>query len=214
MNITIVKETEHWIAVSKPAGIQVERNPFGPSAESLVYDYLSGRTRNPYVGIVHRIDRPTSGLVLIAKKKQMLRRLNQQFSSQDVHKEYLARVAPLPAATSGQLNHWLEKDLVNKKALVHSEEVSGAKYCSLHYKQKQAFREEQGLLHIKPETGRYHQIRAQLSAIGAPVVGDDKYGSTVPYEEASIMLHAWKLEIPAMNIQLETAPPAWAEEKS
>jgi len=211
MKINIIAETSKWIAISKPPGIQVERNPFGPSAESLVYDHLAKKYRNPYVGVVHRIDRPTSGLVLMAKKKNVLRQLNQHFSQKDVHKQYLARVSPTPGQTDGKLEHWLEKDLKDKKAIAHSQEVSGAKYSALQYEQIRTYELNQALLLIRPETGRYHQIRAQLSAINCPVIGDEKYGSELTFEPDCIMLHAWKLEIPGLEIVLEAGQPDWAD---
>lgn len=211
MKINIIAETNRWIAISKPPGIQVERNPFGSSAESLVYDHLSKKYRNPYVGIVHRIDRPTSGLVLIAKKKSTLRQLNQHFSQKDINKQYLARVAPVPAQPEGQLEHWLKKDRKEKRTSAHSHKVPESKYSVLQYRLLQTYEHDQALLLIQPETGRYHQIRAQLAAIHCPVVGDEKYGSQLPYKPNCIMLHAWKLDIPGLEMALQAAPPDWAE---
>lgn len=211
MTIEIIEETNKWIAVSKPASIQTERNPFDPSAESLVIDHLSKRYRKPFVGIVHRIDRPTSGLIIIAKNKRMLRRLNQVFSDRQVKKTYMAKVASSPMESRGKLEHWLYKDVANRKAIVYENEQAGAKLCQLEYEViSEDSQNGQALLLLKPHTGRYHQIRAQLSAIGCPIIGDAYYGSELEYKPNGIMLHAWKLEIPSLGIILEAAPPEWA----
>ncbi|MCG8326735.1 MAG: RNA pseudouridine synthase [Chitinophagales bacterium] len=209
MKIEVIAETNKWIAVSKPAGIQVERNPFGPSAESLVYDYLSSKYHNPFVGVIHRIDRPTSGLVLMAKKPNTLKQLNRLFSQQEISKQYLARVDKSPKSKTGTLEHWLEKRLKEKMAWVHESEQAGAKRCQLEYEQLKTYDNGQVLLLIRPITGRYHQIRAQLTAIDCSIVGDEKYGSTLPYQPNSIMLHAWKMEIAELDLNLEADLPDW-----
>ena len=209
MKIEVIAETNKWIAISKPAGIQVERNPFGPSAESLTYDYLSSKYRNPFVGVVHRIDRPTSGLVLMAKKPNALKQFNRLFSQQKIGKQYLARVDEIPDSKTGILEHWLEKRLKEKMAWVHESEQADAKRCQLEYELLKTYDNGQALLLIRPITGRYHQIRAQLAAIDCPIVGDEKYGSTLPYQPDSIMLHAWKMEIASLDLSLETGLPEW-----
>jgi 23S rRNA-/tRNA-specific pseudouridylate synthase len=131
LQIHIIEETKDWLVVSKPAGIQVERNPFGPSVESLVYAHLEAERRNPYVGIVHRLDRVTTGVVLVAKHRSVLRKLNRQFVEKDVRKTYLAAVSQPPPSEQGTLHHWLEKDRASKRAIVHKEPAEKARECLL-----------------------------------------------------------------------------------
>ncbi|MCB0561966.1 MAG: RNA pseudouridine synthase [Lewinellaceae bacterium] len=214
MNISVIKETPGWLALDKPAGIQVERNPFGPSVESLAYAHLEMKKRNPYVGIVHRLDRVTTGVVLVAKKKNTLRQLNEQFRLKGVQKTYLAMVEGAPAEEEATLQHWLEKDLPGKRALVSNQASGPAFECILSYRQLWKGPNGRALLEIHPVTGKYHQIRAQLAAIGCPVAGDMHYGASTSYQPNHIMLHAWKLAFsdPGSKERLEVeAPlPDWA----
>ncbi len=214
VDIGVIQETDRWIAVNKPAGIQVERNPFGASVESLVYAHLEQEKRIPYVGIAHRLDRVTTGLVLVAKKKSMLRKLNDQFREKDIRKIYLAATEHPPPAAQGTLNHWLEKSQEKKKALVREGPGGKARECMTNYKTYGRTAQGYTLIQLEPITGRYHQLRAQLAAAGSPVVGDALYGAQTPYREQQIMLHAWKLEFfddELENRLLVQAPlPDWA----
>jgi 23S rRNA pseudouridine1911/1915/1917 synthase len=209
----IIKETPRWIAIDKPPGIQVERNPFGASVESLVYAHIEREKRIPYVGIVHRLDRVTTGVVLVAKKKSVLRQLNSQFREKDIRKIYLAAIdKPLPRK-QGTLNHWLEKSLKEKKALLREGPGGKARECIINFRIIGENNDGQQLVQLEPITGRYHQIRAQLAAIGCPVVGDELYGATTPQADHRIMLHAWKLEFfdeqQKDRILVEAKPPSW-----
>ena len=214
MKISIIKETPGWLAVNKPAGIQVERNPFGPSVESLAYAHLAKKRGNPYVGIIHRLDRVTTGVVLVAKKKGALKELNEQFRLRKVRKTYLAMVDKAPPQAEATLTHWLEKKQQEKRARVSDETSGNASECTLSYRQLWVDDNGRALLEVKPITGRYHQIRAQLSAIGCPVVGDTHYGAQAEYQPNQIMLHAWKLAFfdPAKKrrLEVEAAAPEWA----
>ncbi|MCB0585328.1 MAG: RNA pseudouridine synthase [Phaeodactylibacter sp.] len=215
MKISIIQETPGWLAVNKPAGIQVERNPFGPSVESLAYAHLELKRRNPYVGIVHRLDRVTTGVVLVAKNKSTLRKLNEQFRLKEVQKTYLAMVERAPSEEEATVTHWLEKDLNAKRAKVVGKGSAKAFECRLSYRQLWKRTEGWALLEIHPVTGKYHQIRAQLAAIGCPVVGDIHYGASEEYQPSHIMLHAWKLAFPAPGseerLEVEAPLPEWAE---
>ena len=218
MDLYIIQETAQWIAVDKPAGIQVERNPFGASVESLVYAHLEQEKRNPYVGIVHRLDRVTTGVVLVAKKKHILRNLNGQFREKDVRKIYLAAIEkPLPRE-QGTLNHWLEKSKEQKKALLRTGPGGKAKECIINFKAIGHNAAGQQLVQLEPITGRYHQIRAQLGAIGCPVVGDQLYGASSPYQDHHIMLHAWKLEFfeerQEERLLMKARLPEWAKQEA
>lgn len=209
--MNILQETRHWLAINKPAGLLVERNPWEDSVEAQAYEYLQQREKKPYLGIVHRLDRVTSGVLLLAKKKSALITLNEQFRERNVQKTYLALVANEPPQPEADLTHWLEKDYKNKQAILHEQATSNATKCHLHYRLLQ---QQQGnyLLEIHPTTGKFHQIRAQLAAIGCPILGDEKYGSTTPYAPQAVALHAWQLKFTdpiEKTPVLIIAPPEW-----
>lgn len=189
--MTILAETPQWLAVNKPAGLVVERDRHGyPSVEEEIFEYLRKQNkREPFVGIVHRLDRPVSGVLLLAKKKSALKILNEQFRLRQVKKVYWAVVANRPPAIQGEAEGWIMKDEVGKKAVYSSAFTKGAYPCSLSYRQ---LAEAPGrfLLEIIPHTGKFHQIRVQLAALGCPIIGDVTYGSTVDYAPNAIALHA------------------------
>jgi 23S rRNA pseudouridine1911/1915/1917 synthase len=190
MALTILAETPHWIAINKPAGLVVERDRHGyPSVEEEVSTYLKRGKREPYVGIVHRLDRPVSGVLLLAKKKSALKQLNEQFRLRQVKKVYWAVVENRPPSDQGLLEGWINKDAVGKRAVYSKEAGKGALPCSLSYKLL-AEAEGRYLLEIIPYTGKFHQIRVQLAAIGCPIIGDQAYGSTAVYASNAIALHA------------------------
>ena len=192
MNLKIILETSHFLVINKPHGLIVEQNPWENSLESQVRNYLSKNSKNPFLGIVHRLDRVTSGALILAKKKSALIDLNEQFRQKKVQKTYLAIVENMPINEKDILKNWLKKDLKNKKAILFSKPQKDAYECSLSY-QIIASNSIGHLLEIKPKTGKFHQIRAQLSAIGCPILGDEKYGSTLPFFKNSVALHASKL---------------------
>ncbi len=192
MNLPIIHENSHWLAINKPAGIIVEENPWEHSIQGFVLAYLSKSIKTPFLGIVHRLDRVTSGALILAKKKSALKKLNEQFRLRKVRKTYLAILESGSLEEKGNLSHWLQKDQKNKKARVFSKKVENAFKVHLSYKVL-AKNSEFLVLEIKPQTGKFHQIRAQLSAIGHPILGDEKYGSEKKYSKNSIALHAWKL---------------------
>lgn len=189
----ILQETKSWLVINKPAGLIVEASPFEASTvETLLQNYLFKTPKPPFVGIVHRLDRVTSGALLVAKKKSTLKALNTQFEQRQIEKIYLAVVAQSPDRVEGELQHWLVKNQKEKRSNIYEKQVTGSTLCHLSYRvisqQSNHF-----LLEIKPTTGKFHQIRAQFSFIGCPIVGDEKYGSTQSYLPKSIALHAWKL---------------------
>jgi 23S rRNA pseudouridine1911/1915/1917 synthase len=209
----IIIETPHWLTVNKPAGMIVERNPWEASVESVVLEYLhtQSNAKNPFLGIVHRLDRVTSGVLLMAKKRSALKELNRQFAERQVKKTYLAMVEKAPPAATGELIHWLVKDQLNKRALIFETPGENAVECRLVYRLLESV-EKGRLLEIEPQTGKFHQIRAQLAAIGCPIVGDEKYGAAKPYRPKAIALHAWKLQFldPVSRERVEVvAPPVW-----
>lgn len=193
MTLQILKETPHWIAVNKAAGLISERNRYeSPTVEELVWQHLSMQKSKPFLGVVHRLDRVTSGVLIFAKKKSTLKALNAQFSEGRIQKTYLALVQNCPPQKEGTLVHWLEKDQQNKRAIIHHQPHSKAKEVRLRYRILEKI-DKGCLLEIRPTTGKFHQIRAQLSAIKCPIVGDVKYGGILAYSDRKIALHAWKL---------------------
>lgn len=192
-DIPILLETAQLLVVNKPAGLVVERLPQGyPSVEEWALGYLGALARKPFIGIVHRLDRPVSGVLLLAKKPAALKELNRQFAGRQVEKIYRAIVERPPVAKAGTLTHWLSKDPAAKRAVVSKTGAAGAVLCELKYK---VMGEAQGgtQLEIRPMQGKFHQIRAQLAAAGMPILGDEKYGATLPYRPGAIALHAWSL---------------------
>ena len=194
MQREILLETRQYLVLNKPHGLNVERLPQGfPSVEEWVHQYqLRQGIKKPYTGIVHRLDRPVSGALIVAKKKSALKILNEQFRERTVRKFYLAKVEGLPGEKSRQLVHWIEKDQLHKRAIAYDRSRAKAVKSILHY---EIIRPEgaTALLLVKPVTGKFHQIRVQLSTIGHPIVGDEKYGATTPFQPEAIALHAQKI---------------------
>ena len=194
--IDILFESNQIIVITKPAGIISEHNKFeADNAEALVRAHLSEKVKTPFVGITHRLDRVTSGILLMTKRPGTLKTVNQWFENRQIKKTYLAITSSAPELDSGLLEHHLWTDLEQKKAIVVSGKKNGAKLAQLSYRTL-AVTTFGCLLEIKPKTGRFHQIRAQLAHIGCPIIGDEKYGNAQPYLKQQIALHAHMLELP------------------
>ena len=197
--LQVIHENNDYIVVNKKAGLISEKSPFEKNTvEDQVFEHLLKNTRKPYVGVAHRLDRVTSGLLIFAKKKSILVELNNLFSGRKVQKTYLAIVSHKPPKNKGTLINFLVKNNPEKRADIVATKLKDAQDCRLSY--QVIDQNEFGyLLEVKPTTGRFHQIRAQLSNIGLPIIGDEKYGSDQNYLPLSICLHAWKLtyEIPS-----------------
>jgi len=210
----VISETKQWLAVNKPAGLNVEQLWDYPSLESWALTYLKQRTgrAKPYVGLVHRLDRFTSGVVLLARNKSTLRMLQAQFARRTVRKVYRAQVeGVLQPGTSATLVHYLEKDQQAKQAFAYARAGARRKRATLRYSCL-ATQGGQSSLEIWPHTGRYHQIRVQLAAQGWPIVGDVTYGASTTLADKRIMLHAQSITFtdPLTNqpISLEAPVPA------
>ncbi|MDD7886163.1 RluA family pseudouridine synthase [Flavivirga sp. 57AJ16] len=196
-NLQVLYEDNHIIIVNKRAGDIVQGDKTGDRPLSdVVKGYIKEKYNKPgnvYLGVVHRLDRPTTGLVIFAKTSKALPRLNKLFLSKDIKKTYWAIVKNTPSKPEGTLINWLKKNPKNNKSTAYTKEVKDSKKAVLHYKSLKTL-DNYYLLEINLETGRHHQIRSQLSNIGCPIKGDLKYGFDRSNKDASIHLHARYIE--------------------
>lgn len=185
----VIYKNNQFIAFNKPASIGVQ--PDKSDRKSLVE--LGEIYTHSKLRVIHRIDQPATGVVLFAKNDKALAALNQQFQDRAITKKYLAVVGQLPPKKEDVLVHFLQKNAkLNKSFVTKDKNKKNAKKAVLTYKLLGSS-ERYHLLEITLETGRHHQIRAQLSAIGCPIKGDVKYGFRRGNKGRSIHLHAWKL---------------------
>ncbi|WP_225037168.1 RluA family pseudouridine synthase [Winogradskyella sp. SM1960] len=198
-NLDVIEETNDYIVVNKSAGLITEKSPYEKhTVENQVFDHVLKTKRKPYVGVIHRLDRVTSGVLIFAKKKSILVTFNTLFSSRKVRKTYLAIVKNKPEKNKGNLVNFLVKNNKEKRADIVSSKSKDTLDCMLSY--KVIDQNEHGyLLEVRPKTGRFHQIRAQLAHIGLPIIGDDKYGSGECYFPLAVCLHAWKISYKDSN---------------
>ncbi|MBP7184144.1 MAG: RluA family pseudouridine synthase [Saprospiraceae bacterium] len=199
-NLTILYEDNHLIAVNKPAGILVQGDETGDTPlVDIVKDYIKIRYDKPgdvFLGVIHRLDRPVSGVVIFARTSKALVRMNALFNERKIQKTYYCIVQQRPSQLEAVLTDYLVKDHEKNITRAYSHPLSknkDAKKATLKY-QLVAEVGKHFLLEVEPETGRSHQIRAQLSKIGTPIRGDMKYGSLTDQKKGSICLHAYKLE--------------------
>lgn len=208
----VLYEDNHVIIVSKRAGEIVQGDKTGdtPLSET-VKGYIAERYHKPgnvFLGVVHRLDRPVSGVVLFARTSKALSRLSEMFRTRAVQKTYWAIVTAPPRESEGTLTHWLTRDEKTNKARAYDREVPGSKKAVLDYKLI-ASSERYWLLEVQLHTGRHHQIRCQLSKMGCPIKGDLKYGSARSNPDASISLHARRLhfEHPVSKQEIDITAP-------
>lgn len=186
-----VYEDNHIIIVSKSSGEIVQGDKTGdvPLSET-VKDYIKVKYQKPgnvFLGVVHRLDRPVSGLVVFARTSKALSRLNGMFRNGDVHKTYWAIVKNRPKEVEGTLTHWIVRNEKQNKSYAYDREVKNSKKAILHYKVIGAS-ERYTLIEVQLMTGRHHQIRCQLAKMGCPIKGDLKYGSERSNPDGSICL--------------------------
>lgn len=192
-NLQVLYEDNHIIVVNKRVGdlVQGDQTKDTPLSE-IIKEYLKEKYNKPgaaYLGVVHRLDRPTSGIVLFAKTSKALSRLNELFKNRETQKTYWAVVKNTPEEISATLTHYLVRNPKNNTSKAHNKEVAQSKKGVLSYtilKRLNTY----SILEIDLFTGRHHQIRAQLAAIGSPIKGDLKYGFDRSNPDGGIHLHA------------------------
>lgn len=186
--LNILQENDFFIACNKPAGIASQPDKTG---DECLLD-IAERHCKCTLHLVNRLDRPVSGILLFAKTKTSMAYLSEQFKDRSVEKIYLAVVQHEPPEPSGTLVHFIQKNQSKNIAFAHTEALPNRERSELVYqlvgKSKTCF-----LLEVQPATGKHHQIRVQLAAIGCPIKGDVKYGARRGNSDRSIHLHAWKL---------------------
>ncbi len=187
----VIYEDNHIIIVSKRSGEIVQGDKTGDEPLSdTVKEWIKVKYNKPgnvFLGVVHRLDRPVSGLVVFAKTSKALSRLNEMFRVGDVHKTYWAIVGKRPAQEEATLTHWIVRNEKQNKSYAYDKEVKNSKKAQLHYRVIGAS-ERYTLVEVHLMTGRHHQIRCQLAKIGCPIKGDLKYGAPRSNPDGSISL--------------------------
>ena len=190
-------EDNHVIIIYKESGEIVQGDKTGDTPLSdIVKAYLKEKYQKPgnvFLGVVHRLDRPVSGLVIFARTSKALSRLNEMFRVGDIHKTYWAITQSAPSENEGELEHWLVRNERQNKSYAYTREVPGSKRAVLRYR-KLAQGEHYSLLEVTLLTGRHHQIRCQLAAMGCPIKGDLKYGAHRSNPDGSISLMSRRVE--------------------
>jgi 23S rRNA pseudouridine1911/1915/1917 synthase len=196
MDLNVIFEDNHLIVINKLAGTLVQGDETGDEPlNDLVKSYIKTKYNKPgdvFLGTVHRLDRPTSGIVLFAKTSKALTRMNELFKTKDIQKTYWAITEKEPSKKNGVCVDYLLKNEKQNKSFVKTEKTPGAKRAELSY-QLIGKGENYSFIEVNPATGRHHQIRVQLSTIGCIIKGDLKYGAKRSNKDGSISLHARKL---------------------
>ena len=195
-NIQILYEDNHILIINKRVGDLVQGDKTGDKPlNEVAKSYIKEKYNKPgevYLGVVHRLDRPTSGIVIFARTTKALSRMNETFRKKKITKTYWAIVKNPIKNASDTLINYLKKNPKNNKSTIYLAEIKGSKKAILHYKTLKSF-DNYSLLEIDLETGRHHQIRVQLSKIGLPIKGDLKYGFNRSNKNGGIHLHARKI---------------------
>ncbi|MFP9118064.1 RluA family pseudouridine synthase [Flavobacterium sp. RNTU_13] len=197
-NLQVLYEDNHIIVVNKRVGDIVQGDKTGDKPLSeIVKEYIKDKYNKPgevFLGVVHRLDRPTTGIVMFAKTSKALTRLNEIFKNRETLKTYWALVKNKPSLPEATLTHYLTRNEKSNTSKAHAKEISGSKKASLTYKVIKNLTNYTAL-EVDLHTGRHHQIRCQLSAIGSPIKGDLKYGADRSNPDGGICLHARKLSL-------------------
>ncbi len=216
--LNVLYEDNHIIVVEKKPNIPSQGDKTGDiDMLSLVKQYIKEKYNKPgnvYVGLVHRLDRPTGGLMVFAKTSKALSRLNEMFRVGDVKKTYWAIVKNSPPFESQTLKHYIYRNEKLNKSVAYDHPKNGAKEAELSYKLL-VKSVNYNLLHVNLKTGRHHQIRCQLSKIGCPIKGDLKYGAERSNANGGISLHARSIEFihPVSKKQISVTAPVPADDK-
>jgi 23S rRNA pseudouridine1911/1915/1917 synthase len=215
MALDVLFEDNHVLVVNKPAGLLVHGDETGDiTLADLAKEYIKHKYNKPgnvFIGVVHRLDRPVSGVVLLAKTSKALTRLNELFRSKKTQKTYWAVVQNKPKTEQGTLIHWLVKDSSKNVTKAYAKENNNGLRSELHYKLLNTAGGRY-LLEVNPITGRPHQIRVQLASMKCTIAGDLKYGAAQPLPDKSIALHARQLQFehPTLKtpITVSATPPS------
>lgn len=195
-NLKVLFEDNHIVIVNKQTGDITQGDKTGDKPLSdVVKEYIKDKYTKPgkvFLGVVHRLDRPTSGIIIFARTSKALERLNKMLREKTIKKTYWAVVKNQPKKQSDTLINFLKKNPKNNKSTAYNKEIDGSKKAILHYKTIKKL-DNYSLLEVDLETGRHHQIRCQLSTIGSPIKGDLKYGFNRSNKDGSIHLHARKI---------------------
>lgn len=189
----VIYEDNHIIIVNKAAGVIVHADKTGDKTlEDYVKDYIKEKYNKPgdvFLGTVHRLDRPVSGLIIFARTSKGLERMNELFRKRDIQKTYWAITRRKPEKKTGKLTNWLVKDHERNVVTAYDYQVENAQKAELNYRYLGTINRYH-LIEVEPITGRPHQIRVQLASIGCPIRGDVKYGFDKPNPDGSINLHS------------------------
>ncbi len=195
-NLDVLYEDNHLIIINKRVGDIVQGDKTGDkSLSEIVKEYIKDKYNKPgdvFLGVVHRLDRPTTGIVVFARTTKALTRMNELFSNRETQKTYWAVVKNKPLKSEDVLIHYIKRNEKNNTSKAHINEVPNSKLAKLDYKIIKNL-DNYTVLEINLHTGRHHQIRAQLAAIGSPIKGDLKYGFDRSNPDGGIHLHARKL---------------------
>lgn len=216
LHVKVVFEDNHLIAVCKPAGILVHSDETGDyTLADWVKNYIKKRYNKPgdvFLGVIHRIDRPVSGVVLFARTSKALTRMNEMMKERKIEKTYYALVYPRPEEFEGTLVHHIAKSEEKNKVKAFASPKKDTKEAILKYA-LQGELDGKVWLEVRPLTGRPHQIRAQLSKIGCPIIGDLKYGAGYPLSDQSIALHcvsmAFYHPVKQEQVVISCSPPRY-----
>ncbi len=217
MHLQVLYEDNHLIAVNKPANVLVHGDQTGDrTLADMVKSYIKDRYNKPgdvFLGVIHRLDRPASGVVVFARTSKALERMNKLFADRQIEKVYWTITSERPDPIEGKLVHFILKDKsrnVSKAFDTQSRRATGAKHSELTYKLLAGIGNN-FLLEVRPETGRPHQIRVQLAKAGWPIKGDLKYGANKPLPNGAICLHCHKLSfvhpVKKEPLSIEAAKP-------
>ena len=196
-DLSVIYEDNHILVVNKAAGLLVQGDQTGDeSLVDIAKRYIKDKYQKPgnvFLGLVHRLDRPTTGVIVLARTSKALTRLNQQFKERLTKKVYRAVVSGSPEPKA-RLEHFLRKNSSQNKSFHYAKNTLNTKHAILRYRHIEQLRSYH-VLEIELETGRHHQIRVQLAAVGLHIKGDLKYGAKRPNLNGSIHLHAQSLTL-------------------